>query len=161
MWACPIVCPPDRRASPMGCPLDLRAAPMGCPRYLCASPTGCPGDLCVSPPHDHVIKIHGTELFTKANQFLQVNCEWRNDRIWSQKRAGFDAFRAFASKLLFWVLKFFQLSLLLFRYRLIQDKDVDLVVNLPNQNTKYIKDNYLIRRSSIDCGVPLITNLEV
>lgn len=45
--------------------------------------------------------------------------------------------------------------------RLIQDKDVDLVVNLPNQNTKYIKDNYLIRRSSIDCGVPLITNLEV
>lgn len=55
----------------------------------------------------------------------------------------------------------FQLSLLLFRYRLIQDKDVDLVVNLPNQNTKYIKDNYLIRRSSIDCGVPLITNLEV
>ena len=57
--------------------------------------------------------------------------------------------------------KIFQLSLLLFRYRLIQDKDVDLVVNLPNQNTKYIKDNYLIRRSSIDCGVPLITNLEV
>ena len=57
--------------------------------------------------------------------------------------------------------KIFQLSLLLFRCRLIQDKDVDLVVNLPNQNTKYIKDNYLIRRSSIDCGVPLITNLEV
>ena len=57
--------------------------------------------------------------------------------------------------------KMFQLSLLLFRCRLIQDKDVDLVVNLPNQNTKYIKDNYLIRRSSIDCGVPLITNLEV
>ena len=58
--------------------------------------------------------------------------------------------------------KIFQLSRpTLFRYRLIQDKDVDLVVNLPNQNTKYIKDNYLIRRSSIDCGVPLITNLEV
>jgi len=35
------------------------------------------------------------------------------------------------------------------------------VINLPNQNTKYIKDNYLIRRSSIDTGVPLITNLEV
>ena len=46
-------------------------------------------------------------------------------------------------------------------YRLIQEKEVDLVINLPNQNTKYIKDNYLIRRASIDCGVPLITNLEV
>ena len=45
--------------------------------------------------------------------------------------------------------------------RLIQDKEVDLVINLPNQNTKYVKDNYLIRRSSIDNGVPLITNLEV
>ena len=45
--------------------------------------------------------------------------------------------------------------------RLIQDKVVDLVINLPNQNTKYIKDNYLIRRASIDTGVPLITNLEV
>ncbi|XP_015772145.1 PREDICTED: carbamoyl-phosphate synthase [ammonia], mitochondrial-like [Acropora digitifera] len=45
--------------------------------------------------------------------------------------------------------------------RLIQDKEVDLVINLPNQNTKYIRDNYLIRRASIDCGVPLITNSEV
>lgn len=45
--------------------------------------------------------------------------------------------------------------------RLIQDKKVDLVINLPNQNTKYVKDNYLIRRMSIDGGVPLITNFEV
>lgn len=45
--------------------------------------------------------------------------------------------------------------------RLIQDREVDLVINLPNQNTKYVKDNYLIRRASIDRGVPLITNLEV
>ena len=53
------------------------------------------------------------------------------------------------------------LLILPFYCRLIQDKEVDLVINLPNQNTKYIKDNYLIRRSSIDSGVPLITNLEV
>ena len=57
--------------------------------------------------------------------------------------------------------KLFKLQILSFCCRLIQDKEVDLVINLPNQNTKYIKDNYLIRRSSIDCGVPLITNLEV
>ena len=48
-----------------------------------------------------------------------------------------------------------------FVFRLIHDKEVDLVINLPNQNTKYIRDNYLIRRASIDCGVPLITNSEV
>ena len=48
-----------------------------------------------------------------------------------------------------------------FIYRLIQDGVIDLVVNLPNQNTKYVKDNYLIRRSAIDCGVPLITNFQV
>ena len=146
--ACPFVCSPDRRASP---PWYVHFTCAHSPWdvfVICKHPIGCPGDLCASPPHDHVIKIHGMEFFTKANQFLQVNCDWRNDRIGSQKRAGLSV-------------KIFQLSLLLFRCRLIQDKDVDLVVNLPNQNTKYIKDNYLIRRSSIDCGVPLITNLEV
>ncbi len=38
---------------------------------------------------------------------------------------------------------------------------MDLVVNLPNQNTKYVKDNYLIRRASIDSGTPLFTNFQV
>lgn len=45
--------------------------------------------------------------------------------------------------------------------RLIQEKIVDLVINLPNQNTKYTKDNYVIRRTAIDSGVPLLTNFQV
>ena len=45
--------------------------------------------------------------------------------------------------------------------RLIQDKRIDLVINLPNQKTRYVQDNYLIRRAAIDSGVPLITNFEV
>lgn len=49
----------------------------------------------------------------------------------------------------------------LFIPRLIQDGSIDLVINLPNHNTKFVKDNFLIRRSSIDAGVPLLTNFEV
>ncbi|CAL1529066.1 unnamed protein product [Lymnaea stagnalis] len=45
--------------------------------------------------------------------------------------------------------------------KLIQDKKIDLVINLPNQKTKYVQDNYLIRRAAVDSGVPLITNFEV
>ncbi|PVD34846.1 hypothetical protein C0Q70_06125 [Pomacea canaliculata] len=45
--------------------------------------------------------------------------------------------------------------------KLIEDHAIDLVVNLPNQKTKYIRDNYLIRRSAIDSAVPLLTNFEV
>ncbi|XP_006824146.1 carbamoyl-phosphate synthase [ammonia], mitochondrial-like [Saccoglossus kowalevskii] len=45
--------------------------------------------------------------------------------------------------------------------RLIQEKEIDLVINLPNHNTKYVRDNYLIRRSAIDAGVPLLTNFEL
>ncbi|XP_070569881.1 carbamoyl-phosphate synthase [ammonia], mitochondrial-like [Ptychodera flava] len=45
--------------------------------------------------------------------------------------------------------------------RLIHEKEIDLVINLPNHNTKYVRDNYLIRRSAIDSGVPLLTNFEL
>ncbi|KAL2081572.1 hypothetical protein ACEWY4_023425 [Coilia grayii] len=45
--------------------------------------------------------------------------------------------------------------------RLINDGDIDLVVNLPNNNTRFIKDNFLIRRMAVDHGVPLITNFQV
>ncbi|XP_077997955.1 carbamoyl-phosphate synthase [ammonia], mitochondrial-like isoform X2 [Glandiceps talaboti] len=45
--------------------------------------------------------------------------------------------------------------------RLIQNKEIDLVINLPNQNTKHVKNNYLIRRSAIDSGTPLLTNFEL
>ena len=48
-----------------------------------------------------------------------------------------------------------------FLCRLIQDKAIDLVINLPNHDTKYVRDNFLIRRTSIDTGTPLITNFEV
>ncbi|XP_076451011.1 carbamoyl-phosphate synthase [ammonia], mitochondrial-like [Babylonia areolata] len=45
--------------------------------------------------------------------------------------------------------------------KVIEDHAVDLVINLPNQKTKYIRDNYVIRRTAIDSAVPLITNFEV
>uniref|UniRef100_A0A8C5I3R3 Carbamoyl-phosphate synthase [ammonia], mitochondrial n=1 Tax=Gouania willdenowi TaxID=441366 RepID=A0A8C5I3R3_GOUWI len=45
--------------------------------------------------------------------------------------------------------------------RLIREGDIDLVVNLPNNNTRHVKDNFLIRRMAVDYGVPLITNYQV
>ncbi|KAL6484311.1 hypothetical protein MHYP_G00063560 [Metynnis hypsauchen] len=45
--------------------------------------------------------------------------------------------------------------------RLLSDGHIDLVVNLPNNNTKFLKDNFLIRRMAVDYGVPLITNFQV
>ena len=45
--------------------------------------------------------------------------------------------------------------------RLIQDRTMDLVINLPNHNTRFVHDNYLIRRTAIDSRVPLLTNFEV
>ena len=42
--------------------------------------------------------------------------------------------------------------------RLINEGHIDLVVNLPNNNTKFVRDNFLIRRMAVDHGVPLITN---
>lgn len=45
--------------------------------------------------------------------------------------------------------------------KLIIDKKIDMVINLPNHNTKYVRDNYIIRRTAIDAGVPLITNFQV
>lgn len=35
------------------------------------------------------------------------------------------------------------------------------MVNLPNNNTRRVKDNFLIRRMAVDYGVPLITNYQV
>ncbi|XP_058643579.1 carbamoyl-phosphate synthase [ammonia], mitochondrial isoform X2 [Onychostoma macrolepis] len=45
--------------------------------------------------------------------------------------------------------------------RLISEGHIDLVVNLPNNNTKFLKDNFQIRRMAVDHGVPLITNFQV
>ena len=54
---------------------------------------------------------------------------------------------------------FFFLSF--FFCRLINEGHIDLVVNLPNNNTRHLKDNFLIRRMAVDHGVPLITNYQV
>ncbi|KAG7463959.1 hypothetical protein MATL_G00182150 [Megalops atlanticus] len=45
--------------------------------------------------------------------------------------------------------------------RLISEGQIDLVINLPNNNTRFVKDNFLIRRMAVDHGVPLITNYQV
>ncbi|KFQ28676.1 hypothetical protein N331_01781, partial [Merops nubicus] len=45
--------------------------------------------------------------------------------------------------------------------RLIRDGKVDLVINLPNSNTKFVHDNYVIRRMAIDSGIALLTNFQV
>ncbi|KAK9410921.1 carbamoyl-phosphate synthase [Crotalus adamanteus] len=45
--------------------------------------------------------------------------------------------------------------------QLIKDGSIDLVINLPNNNTKFVQDNYLIRRAAVDGGISLLTNLQV
>lgn len=50
---------------------------------------------------------------------------------------------------------------LICHHRLINEGHIDLVVNLPNNNTRHLKDNFVIRRLAIDHGVPLITNYQV
>ncbi|MGH0120624.1 UNVERIFIED_CONTAM: hypothetical protein FKN15_009989 [Acipenser sinensis] len=44
--------------------------------------------------------------------------------------------------------------------QLINKGEIDRVVNLPNSNTKFIRDNFLIRRMAIDHRVPLLTNFQ-
>ena len=43
----------------------------------------------------------------------------------------------------------------------LQNKEFDLVINLPNHNTRQTNQNYLIRRAAIDTATPLITNFQV
>uniref|UniRef100_A0A8C3H4E4 Carbamoyl phosphate synthase arginine-specific large chain n=1 Tax=Corvus moneduloides TaxID=1196302 RepID=A0A8C3H4E4_CORMO len=45
--------------------------------------------------------------------------------------------------------------------RLVRDGKIDLVINLPNNNTRFVHDNYVIRRMAIDSGIALLTNFEV
>ncbi|XP_040461078.1 carbamoyl-phosphate synthase [ammonia], mitochondrial [Falco naumanni] len=45
--------------------------------------------------------------------------------------------------------------------RLIRDGKIDLVINLPNSNSKFVHDNYVIRRMAIDSGIALLTNFQV
>uniref|UniRef100_A0A674HAJ5 Carbamoyl phosphate synthase arginine-specific large chain n=2 Tax=Taeniopygia guttata TaxID=59729 RepID=A0A674HAJ5_TAEGU len=45
--------------------------------------------------------------------------------------------------------------------RLLRDGKIDLVINLPNSNTRFVYDNYVIRRMAIDSGIALLTNFKV
>ena len=45
--------------------------------------------------------------------------------------------------------------------RLIRGGSIDLVINLPNNNTKFVHDNYVIRRTAVDSGIALLTNFQV
>ncbi|NWX31535.1 CPSM synthase, partial [Notiomystis cincta] len=45
--------------------------------------------------------------------------------------------------------------------RLMRDGKIDLVINLPNSNTRFVHDNYVIRRMAIDSGIALLTNFKV
>ncbi|RLN44376.1 hypothetical protein BBI17_000937, partial [Phytophthora kernoviae] len=44
---------------------------------------------------------------------------------------------------------------------LIKDGKIDLVVNLPNNHSKRVEDNYLIRRTAVDFSIPLLTNISL
>ncbi|XP_009995229.1 PREDICTED: carbamoyl-phosphate synthase [ammonia], mitochondrial [Chaetura pelagica] len=44
---------------------------------------------------------------------------------------------------------------------LIRDGKIDLVINLPNSNTKFVHDNYVIRRMAVDSRIALLTNFQV
>lgn len=43
----------------------------------------------------------------------------------------------------------------------IRSKKIDLVINLPTAESKRLEDNYTVRRTAVDHGVPLLTNLNV
>lgn len=45
--------------------------------------------------------------------------------------------------------------------KLIKDGNIDLVINLPTSETKYVHDNFMIRRTAVDSGVALLTNFQV
>ena len=55
----------------------------------------------------------------------------------------------------------FAIKFFMFHFRLLKDGTIDLVINLSNNNTKFIHDNYLIRRTAVDSGTSLLTNLQV
>jgi carbamoyl-phosphate synthase (ammonia) len=43
----------------------------------------------------------------------------------------------------------------------IKAKDMDLVVNIPGHTSKRLEDNFLMRRTAVDFGIPLLTNLQL
>ncbi|KAM8807030.1 carbamoyl-phosphate synthase [ammonia], mitochondrial [Eudromia elegans] len=45
--------------------------------------------------------------------------------------------------------------------RLVRDRKIDLVINLPSSSSEFVHDNYVIRRLAIDSGIALLTNFQV
>ncbi|NXR68272.1 CPSM synthase, partial [Rhadina sibilatrix] len=45
--------------------------------------------------------------------------------------------------------------------RLVRDGKIDLVINLPNSSTRFVHDNYVIRRMAVDSGIALLTDFKV
>jgi len=43
----------------------------------------------------------------------------------------------------------------------LRSNEIDLVVNIPAHTSKRLEDNYLMRRTSVDFGIPLLTNLQL
>ncbi len=43
----------------------------------------------------------------------------------------------------------------------IRSKKIDLVINLPTADSKRLADNYAVRRTAVDHGIPLLTNLNL
>ncbi|KAL3826405.1 hypothetical protein ACHAXA_008613 [Cyclostephanos tholiformis] len=44
---------------------------------------------------------------------------------------------------------------------MIREKQVDMVVNVPTYESKRLEDNFQIRRSAVDFGIPLLTNMNL
>jgi carbamoyl-phosphate synthase (ammonia) len=44
---------------------------------------------------------------------------------------------------------------------MIREDNIGLVINVPSYKSKRLEDNYLMRRTSVDFGVPLMTNLQL
>ena len=44
---------------------------------------------------------------------------------------------------------------------MIREKDICMVVNVPTYESKRLEDNYLMRRSAVDFGIPLMTNMNL
>jgi len=43
----------------------------------------------------------------------------------------------------------------------LRDGKIDLVINLPTPASKQVENNYLMRRTAVDYGVPLLTNIHL
>jgi carbamoyl-phosphate synthase (ammonia) len=44
---------------------------------------------------------------------------------------------------------------------MIRNKEIGLVINVPTHNSKHLDDNYQMRRTAVDFGVPLLTNMNL